>query len=178
MSYVRYIVEGYRLDIVDLSDDSVVALQVPAQNLSTLLGILSKYGILHSSPYRDVHTTVYTVYIPSTYKEKVQDIAKDLVADIGNPVKLDYLSNSIEIIGSMSYRGIRMDLYRSRGWSRASGGKLYNKNVSVALPEIKQLTDGAVEVFKAVKLGYDIINGSYYLFVDARRKLEIVKSID
>jgi hypothetical protein len=177
MSYVRYIVEGYKLG-VDLSDDSVVALQVPAQNLSTLLSVLSKYGILHSSPYRDAHTTAYTVYIPSTYKEKVQDIAKDLVADIGNPVKLDHLSNSIEIIGSLSYRGIRMDLYRSRGWSKASGGKIYNKNMSVTPSEIKQLTGGAVEVFKAIKLGYDIINGSYYLFVDARRKLEIVKSID
>jgi len=178
MSYVRYIVEGYRLDIVDLSDDSVVALQVPTQNLSTLLSVLSKYGILHSSPYRDAHTTAYTVYIPSTYKEKVQDIAKDLFANIGNPVKLDYLSNSIEIIGSMSYRGIRMDLYKSRGWGGASGGKLYNKNISVTPSGIKQLTGGAVEVFKAVKLGYDIINDSYYLFVDARRKLEIVKSID
>jgi hypothetical protein len=178
MSYVRYIVEGYRLDIVDLSDDSVVALQVPAQNLSALLSVLSKYGILHSSPYRDVYTTAYTVYIPSTYREEVQDIAKDLVADIGNLVKLDDLSNSIEIVGSMSYRGIRMDLYKSRGWSRASGGKLYNKNMSVTPPEIKQLTGGAVEVFKAVKLGYDVINDSHYLFVDARRKLEIVKSID
>jgi hypothetical protein len=178
MSYVRYIVEGYRLDIVELSDDSVVALQVPAQNLSTLLSILSRHGILHSSPYRDVYTTTYTVYIPSTYREKVWDVAKDLVTNIGDSAKLDDLSNSIEIIGSMSYRGIRMDLYKSRGWGRASGGKLYNENMSVTPPEIKQLTGGAVEVFKAVKLGYDIIDGSYYLFVDARRKLEIVKSID
>jgi len=177
MSYVRYIVEGYKLN-VDLSNDSVVALQVPAQNLSTLLSILSKYGILHSSPYRDAHTTAYTVYIPSTYIEEVQDIAKDLVANIGNPVKLDHLSNSIEIIGSMSYRGIRMDLYKSRGWSRASGGKIYNKNMSVTPPEIKQLTGEAVEVFKAFKLGYDVINYSHYLFVDAHRKLEIIKSID
>jgi hypothetical protein len=63
---VRYVVKGCRLD-VDVSEDGVIALQTSVQILGTLLSVLSKYGILHSSPHRNEYASTYTVYVPSTY---------------------------------------------------------------------------------------------------------------
>jgi len=180
LSYVRYIVEGYRVD-VEVSNTRALVLKTSPQDLSTLLSMLSKYGVLHSSPYRDEYTTMYKVYVLSA-QEGVQDAVRDIksggVGEIEGEIDLGTLPYNADVVGSIAYRGLRMYLYKSCGWSRASGGKLYSKSLSVTPNEVKQLTKGVLEVYKAVKLGLDVVSNDPYLFVDARRKLEITKDLE
>jgi len=177
LSYVSYVVEGYRVD-VDLSETKAVAVRTSPRNLHILLSLLSKHGILHSSPQRDEYTTTYTVYVPSAYAGTLKVAVPGDLGEIGGEIDLGSLPYGAEVIGSIGYRGLRMRLYRDLGWSRASTWKLYNKGLRVTPSDIKRRTGGALEVYKAVILGSDVAGDDLRLFIDARRKFEITVNLD
>lgn len=169
MTYQEYVVMAYPFTVT-YEDDSITIIRASESSLSELIKLLSVGNLLHSTPKIEPYSTRYNVYVLGDISPILDDLKNLNVTH--ETKKLREVPNAEYLINEAAYIAIRKQLYKL-GFTRGAPSKLFNPGERI-YPENEQ---SIFAIYKAIITGFDRVDDTYHLFLDAARKIEFTKTI-